>query len=131
MPEAQGLSLREAEAMSVLGGRSEDLWEPQPEKTGHLPTVIHPQGDQGGSEALDAIHQRTEWSESEEGEEEEGREEGDPRRGGKEGGKSTQKPETGGEGWPRAPEEVGAGPGEGGVGVGPGPARTAAAPGAG
>ena len=48
MPEAQGLRLREAEAMRVLGGRSEDLWEPQPEKTGHLPMVIHPQGDQGG-----------------------------------------------------------------------------------
>lgn len=43
MPEAQGLSLREAEAMLLLGGRSEDLWEPQPEKTGYLPTVIHPQ----------------------------------------------------------------------------------------
>lgn len=49
MPEAQGLRLREAEAMRVLGGRSEDLWEPQPEKTGHLSMVIHPQGDQGGS----------------------------------------------------------------------------------
>ena len=52
-------------------------------------------------------------------------------RGGKEGEKSTQKLETGGEGWPRAPEEVGAGPGEGSVEVGPGPARTVAAPGAG
>ena len=77
-----------------------------------------PRETREAQEALDTIHQITEWSESEEGEEEEGRDEGDPRRGGKgrrqrggkEGERSTQKPETGGEGWPRAPEEVGQDP---------------------
>lgn len=49
MPEAQGLNLREADAMHVSGARSKELWELQAEETGHLLMAVHPQRDQGGS----------------------------------------------------------------------------------
>lgn len=129
MPEAQGLSLREAEAMHVLGGRSEDLWEPQPEKTGHRPTVIHPRETSEAQEALDTIHQRTSGQnlrrrrrkrgEGRRTQEEEGR--GEERQ--REGRRVKKHPEakTGGEGWPRAPEEVGQDPVRQAWGLGLGP----------
>lgn len=86
-------------------------------------------------EALDTIHQRTEWSESEAEEEEEGREEEDPRRGGKgrrqRGGKEGEEAPRSQDRWgglAQGSRGGGAGPSEAGMGVGPGPTRTVAAP---